>query len=315
MKPSQKILACAAGLAAAITLFAATVDTASGNEPAASKSAGCPGSLDILLTNDDGYAAPGINALYDALRKAGHHVTMVAPLTNQTGKGGSIAYSGTLGVTHPVPGDNDIWAVDGTPADAVAFGIATVFADRAPDLVVSGTNSGTNLSLTTNHSGTLGAATTALDRGVPTIAVSTAHPAEFDRDWDGAGGPDFAGTASLTERIVGTVQRTATDCDHLMPRHEGLNVNYPSVRYRGVREAEFGDIDTIPTTYTQDGEGKYTVGYDLSPLQDAAEGTSGRTTVDYELVARGYASITPLDGSLSATKDSGFVGSLVRDLG
>ncbi|MFI1434334.1 5'/3'-nucleotidase SurE [Streptomyces lydicus] len=248
MKPQQKVLACAAGLAAAMTLSAATFGTASGSDPAVAKSAGCQGSLDILLSNDDGYAAPpGINAVYEALRKAGHHVTMVAPLTN--------------------------------------------------------------------HSGTLGAATTALDRGIPAIAVSTAHPAESDRDWDGTGGPYFAGTTSLTERIVRTVQRTATDCDHLMPRHEGLNVNYPSVKYRGVREAEFGDIDTIPTTYTQDGEGKYTVGYDLSPLQDAAEGTSGRTTVDYELVARGYASITPLDGSLSATQDSGFVGNLVRDLG
>jgi len=315
MKQKQKLLAGAATLAAAFASLAVTADTASGDErQGAARPAGCPGSLDILVTNDDGYVAPGINAVYDALTAAGHDVTMVAPLTNQTGKGGSIAYGGTLDVTHPVPADADIWAVAGTPADAVAFGISTVFADDAPDLVVSGTNSGTNLSLTTNHSGTVGAATTALDRGVPSIAVSSAHPAEFDRGWDGTGGPDFAGTASLVEELVGAVQHTARDCDHLMPRHTGLNVNYPSVGYRGVREAEFAGIDTIPTTYTSAGEGKYTVGYDLSPLQDAAEAT-GRTTVDYRLLARGYATVTPIDGYLSAPKDAGFVGDVVRDLG
>lgn len=144
--------------------------------------------------------------------------------------------------------------------------------------------------------------------------MSTAHPAEFARNWDGTGGPDFARTASLVEQLVETVQRTTTDCDHLMPRHTGLNVNYPAAEYRGVRKAEFGDIDTILTTYTRDGEGKYTVGYDLSAMRDVAEDTSGRTTVDYELVARGYATVTPLDGNLSATKNSGFVDTLLRDL-
>jgi 5'-nucleotidase len=252
--------------------------------------------------------------VYDALGEAGHDVTMVAPLTNQTGKSGSLAYGGTLKVTHPVAGDSDIWAVDGTPADAVSLGITALYADDAPDLVVSGTNSGTNLSLTTNHSGTVGAATTALDRGIPAIAVSTAHPAEFDRNWDGTGSYDFAGTASLVTQLVGSIQRAASDCDHLMPGHTGLNVNYPSVEYRGVRKAEFGSIDTIPTTYTKDGEGTYAVGYDLSPLQNAAQDTPAGTTIDYRLVARGYAAITPLDGYLSTTRGSGFVGTLARDL-
>lgn len=312
MRTNQKILACAAGLAAAITSLAATA--AASSQPAASEKAGCTGPLDVLVTNDDGYAAPGINAVYTALRDAGHDVMMVAPLTNQTGKSGALAYGGILNVTHPVAGDNDIWAVEGTPADSVSFGITSVFAGDAPDLVVSGANSGTNLSLTTGHSGTVGAATTALDRGIPAIAVSTAHPVEFDREWDGTSSPDFAGTASLVEQLVGSLQRKAADCDQLMPRHTGLNINYPSVPFRGVREAVFGGIDTIPTSYTLTGEGKYEVGYDLSAMQDAAEDTSGHTAVDYELVARGYASVTPLDGDLSTTKDSGFVGKLVRDL-
>lgn len=311
MKPNQKTLAYAVGLAAAITSFAA-IDLAADNEPARANPAGCRGSLDILLTNDDGYAAPGINAVYDALNAAGHDVTMVAPLTNQTGKGGAMAYGGTLNVTHPVAGDEKIWAVEGTPADSVAFGVAKVFADDAPDLVVSGANSGTNLSMTTNHSGTVGASLTALDRGIPAIAVSTAHPAEFDRSWDGTGGPDFAGTAALVTQLVDSIQRRANGCDHLMPRHTGLNVNYPSADYRGAREATFDGIDTIPQTYTESGEGKYAVGYDLSPLQDAD--TTGRTTIDYELVARGYASVTPLDGYLSSSEDSEFVDNLVRDL-
>lgn len=307
----QKTLAYAVGLAAAVNSFAA-VSLATSNDPVQAKSADCRGSLDILLTNDDGYAAPGINVLYDALNEAGHDVTMIAPLTNQTGKSGAMAYGGTLNVTHPVATDDKIWAVEGTPADSVAFGIAKVFADDDPDLVVSGANAGTNLSMTTNHSGTVGASLAALDRGIPAIAVSTAHPFEFDRSWDGTSGPDYAGTSVLVTQMVDSIQRRASDCDDLMPHHTGLNVNYPSADYRGARKAALDDIDTIPQTYTENGEGKYTVGYDLSPLQDAD--TTGRTKIDYELVARGFASVTPLDGNLSSSKDSTFVDNLVNDL-
>lgn len=289
--------------------------------PAAGRTAvGCDRPLDILLTNDDGYAATGINAVYDALRAAGEHVTMVAPATNQTGMGGALAYGGTLTVTQPVATDPHVYAVAGTPADSVALALGAIYpAGSGPDLVVSGTNAGTNLSRTINHSGTVGAAVTALDLGVPAIAVSTAHPAELDPHWDGTGDMDFVGTARLVRRMVSTLQRTAPSCQQLMPKEVGLNVNYPARPLRGVRAATSSNIEPIPTTYTKvEGSNDYTVGYSLAPLYDATAHQSGHTTIDYRLVARGYASVTPLDGSLAVEPPApgtlAFVGDLANRL-
>ncbi len=109
----------------------------------ASAAPGTPaGPLRILLTNDDGFDAVGIRTLFQRLTAAGYDVTIVAPLTNQSGTGTKMMSSTTLTVKHPEP---RVWAVDGTPGDAVSFGLSEVFADRAPDLVVSGTNFGPNL--------------------------------------------------------------------------------------------------------------------------------------------------------------------------
>ncbi|GCD88128.1 5'/3'-nucleotidase SurE [Nocardioides sp. LS1] len=309
-------------VAAAFVLVGMCVGgTATGSDAAVetdARMAGCDRPLDILLTNDDGYTAPGINAVYAALTAAGEHVTMVAPATNQTGKGGALAYGGTLTVTQPVDGDPQVYAVAGTPADAVALALGALYPDRQPDLVVSGTNAGTNLSRTINHSGTVGAAVTAMDLGVPAIAVSSAHPAEFDPNWDGTGSEDYEGTARLVRRMVRTIQRTALDCRHLMPGTSGLNVNYPARPLRGVRVATLGIREPIPTTYTKTGDDEYTVGYSLDPLYAATAHQSGRTTVDYGLVARGYATVTPLDGSLALHRPSAgavdFTDALVRKL-
>jgi 5'-nucleotidase len=113
LKTRYTLLAGAAGLTLTICALASSGSAA----PTAiqASSAGCSGPLDIVLSNDDGYAAPGINAVYAALKAAGHDVTMVAPTTNQTGKGGAMAYGGTLDVTHPVAGDPDIVARGGAP--------------------------------------------------------------------------------------------------------------------------------------------------------------------------------------------------------
>lgn len=312
MKTRHTLLTGAAGVALTVTALATTSTAA----PAvvSSSPTGCKGSLDIVLTNDDGYAAPGINAVYEALSAAGHHVTIVAPTTNQTGKGGALAYGGTLEVTHPVAGNPDIWAVGGTPADSVAFALTALFAADEPDLVVSGTNAGTNLSLVTNHSGTVGAATTALDRGVPAIAVSTAHPFEFDAAWDGGSDYDYAGTAALVVDLVDSVADNAKDCSQLLPRNVGFNVNYPSQPFRGVREATFADIDPLHTTYSQVDEDTWKVGYTLGVMQGATA-NSGTVRTDYELLAQGYATVTPIDGDLSSSARSSLTKKIVADLG
>lgn len=181
------------------------------------------GALRILLTNDDGWNAAGITAVYDALVAAGHEVTVVAPLTNQSGVGGRITFGGPpLQVVLQAPSK---YSVAGAPADAVEVGLSVVFASKPPDLVISGTNIGQNIGAATVHSGTVGAAVTALNDGVPAIAVST------EIDFTTNVGP-FAETAAFVVKLVAALQKQATN-QQLLPKAVGLNVNYPLVEGGG----------------------------------------------------------------------------------
>jgi len=162
--------------------------------------------LSILLTNDDGWKAPGIRAVYAALAAAGHDVTVVAPSANQSGASGRKTFWGDLVVAHPdlVPypeySGAKVWSVGpvegktgGSPADSVSFGLGTVFKDKKPDLVVSGTNLGQNTGGVTNNSGTVGAVAEAIESGIPSIAVSTEIKADYDPADESI--PDFKPTA------------------------------------------------------------------------------------------------------------------------
>ena len=96
------------------TLTAGACTLAMTGSATAAGTTGQEAPLRIMLTNDDGWDHPGITAIYDGLVAAGHEVTMVAPLTNNTGAGAALTTGGSLVVTHPEPGK---YAVDGTPAD------------------------------------------------------------------------------------------------------------------------------------------------------------------------------------------------------
>ncbi len=158
-------------------LFAATGAT---HVASAGAGAGLCGSgpLEILLTNDDGFEAPGIRALYGQLRAAGHRVLLVAPATNASGSSSSFTW-GKVAVTRSAD-DPSIYAVAGTPATAVVLGATALYPqDRRPDLVVSGINDGTNTGSLLALSGTIGAAlagTMLLDPPVPGLAVNAERP-------------------------------------------------------------------------------------------------------------------------------------------
>ncbi|MGE0485503.1 MAG: 5'/3'-nucleotidase SurE [Gammaproteobacteria bacterium] len=186
---------------------------------------GGDGALDILLTNDDGWDSPGITAVAAALTAAGHRVTVVAPLTQQSGTGMKITL-GEIAVTEQRPG---VWSVDGSPADAVGVGLQHVMRDAPPDLVVSGANFGQNLGNNVMISGTVGAAMMAVIHGVPAVAVSVGLDlAEASAE------PRFAstvaafpGAASFTARLVGSL--AARRDGGLLPAGQIVNVNYPAV--------------------------------------------------------------------------------------
>lgn len=136
----------------------------------------------ILLTNDDGIFAPGLAALGRALSDLGE-VSLVAPITEQSGVGHSITYLTPLIVQEIFDGETFRgWAVDGSPADCVKLAV-TELCPRRPDLVVSGINSGLNAGINVLYSGTVAAAIEGAFFGINSIAVSLEYDehARYDR--------------------------------------------------------------------------------------------------------------------------------------
>ena len=135
-----------------------------------------PAPLTVLVTNDDGVSAPGIDALVEALRDDdGLELVVVAPAENQSGSGDQTTEGAAASPAATASGYEAV-QVDGRPADAVNHALDVVLADEAPDLVISGINEGQNLGPIVDISGTVGAARTAARRGIPAVAVSQGLP-------------------------------------------------------------------------------------------------------------------------------------------
>lgn len=192
--------------------------------------------LNIVITNDDGFETTNITTLYTALKAAGHNVIISAPFSGQSGVGAKHeVYAPIMPVTEaspggtipagspgfgPIPGDPDIFYVDGTPAMAAYYGVDVAahyrFESGKVDLVISGPNEGPNLSFVTKTSGTVGAAGHMLSRGFQAIAVSANN-----------GNPETAPeVADVVVEIVDSLIDNAKD-GVLMPKGFGLNVNIP----------------------------------------------------------------------------------------
>ncbi|SCG35647.1 5'/3'-nucleotidase SurE [Micromonospora halophytica] len=250
--------------------------------------------LRILVTNDDGWIGPGgsstplIAALRDALVADGHQVTVVAPATNQSGTGTLITYP-TVNLANPEPG---VWTVTGTPSDAVIVGLDALFRSEPPDLVVSGINPGGNYSSIVNHSGTVGAATMALENDVPAIAVSidgkTREQSVALKDQ----------VAEYTSDVVAALARRARD-GAVLPAGLGLNINYPGTA--AARGTSLTHVD--PNSYLRFGFTN-TTGAPGQPGTYALTlgGPTGTPEPgsDWSALQADKVSITPIDADLSA---------------
>jgi len=233
----------------------------------------------ILVSNDDGYDAPGITALAHALSSlADVTVTVVAPSRNRSATSNSITVDRPLRITQAA---NGFYFVDGTPADCVHLAV-TGFLDFRPDLVVSGVNDGANLGDDTIYSGTVAAAMEGYLLGIPSIAVSlAARPA--DR---------FDTAAQIARDIVARYQNNLPSTPWL------LNVNVPNVPYaelKGIRTVRLGkrhQAEPAVKSVNERGEVEYRVG----PVGKAAD--AGPDT-DFGTIAEGYASVTPLSVDLT----------------
>jgi 5'-nucleotidase len=174
------------------------------------------GTLRIMLTNDDGWSGGGLLALRDVLLSAGFQVVVFAPADNQAGTSASLTLGQPVTITQHVAG---VFSVDGSPADSVEAGMSLAFPGSTPDLVIAGPNPGLNIGNAAIHSGTLGAAVTALNEGVPAIAVNTAS----DPD---TGDADFSATNAFVISLVNALVDNAAGGE-LLPDGLGLSINVP----------------------------------------------------------------------------------------
>ena len=258
-----------------------------------------PGKLRILLTNDDGYLSPGIREVRAALERAGHDVTLVAPLDNRSGSSSSSTTAGTLELREQGP---RTWSVGGTPADAVRVGLDLVLEGVSPDLVVSGANFGQNIGPSTLHSGTVGAALTAMQLGYPAIAISVGiDPSELRSE------PRFASTiaafddaAAFVARTIEQLQANAGEDGSLLPEHSLLNINYPAreaASVTGVVWANIGRGSSFGFGFEHAGADTVRIAFRESGSAETIE------HADTTLFDAGNITLTLLDGDLRAPSE------------
>jgi 5'/3'-nucleotidase SurE len=252
--------------------------------------------LEILLTNDDGYQAPGIRALYDALGKAGHHVRLAAPVANASGSSVSFTWS-TVGVVRD-PADPAIFGVSATPATAVVLAATALYPPgHGPDLVVSGINDGDNTGSLLALSGTVGAAlagTMLLDPPVPGIAVNAARPATKDGK-PALPADQLERMARHLARLIGVTRTWFCDGGRLARATTVLNVNYPARpmgAVRGVAVARQGHTTGLHLQFEPSGPDAY------DSRRQAAAPANDYPDSDVTLLADGYVTVTPISARL-----------------
>ena len=228
--------------------------------------------MKILLTNDDGYRADGIHVLAGIMKQFGD-VYVVAPSEHQSGKSMAVDL-GVKGIRYTDLGDG--WGhLTATPASCVKFAFNTIFADRMPDVVVSGINHGSNAAVASCYSGTLGAAQEAAVNFVPGIGVSL-----FDETLH----PDF----SAVERFFPDIFRKIMALD---PAGNGVyyNVNFPKLpagSIRGVRVCTMGMCRWI-REFAQDEDGSYRMSGDIE------DNKVNTTRPDHRHMVDGWITIVP----------------------
>ena len=231
----------------------------------------------ILLSNDDGYFAPGLAALAKALAPLAD-ITVVAPERDRSGASNSLTLDRPL-MLRQAPGG--FYYVNGTPTDCVHLAV-TGMLDHLPDMVISGINHGANMGDDTIYSGTVAAATEGYLLGIPSIAVSLANHDALN----------FDTAARVVLELAQRIQAQPPTEPML------LNVNVPDCTWddlKGQRVTRLGKrhkAESVVKTTNPRGQTVYWVGA-AGPAQDAGEGT------DFHAIANGFVSITPLQMDLT----------------
>jgi 5'-nucleotidase len=246
----------------------------------------------VLLTNDDGIEAAGLQALRRALLELPQiELAVVAPDGNRSAMARSITTRRPLWVQEVEFADGTVgYATDGTPVDCVRLARLGLIEGFEPELVVSGINHGSNLGDDITYSGTVAAALEAIVLGLPGIAVSQQSSA-LELDFRPGEAFDFAVAASFSARLVQELDRVP------LPAATLLNVNVPGARPEGVEVARLGKRiyrdELALVEERQPGRRLYRIYGEASYEQDEI-GT------DLAAVARGRIAVTPLHFDLTA---------------
>jgi 5'-nucleotidase len=249
----------------------------------------------ILLTNDDGVNATGLEVLERIAARFSDDVWIVAPTEEQSGAGHSLT------LTRPVRlrklGERR-FCVTGTPTDAVMMGLAHILKDKKPDLVLSGVNRGANLGEDVTYSGTCSAAMEGALAGIPSVALSQGYAKEGMGDTltgppsrrlgDDAAPSTFAAAEAWGERVLAPLLAAP------MPPRTLVNVNFPALppdAVKGIRVCRqgFRDYGRLKIVQRTDPRGYDYFWFGLGP----AVQTPGHST-DLETLADGFVSVTPL---------------------
>jgi 5'-nucleotidase len=232
----------------------------------------------ILLSNDDGYYAPGIACLVESLQDLGE-IIVVAPERDRSGASNSLTLDRPLLLRQA---SNGFYFVNGTPTDCVHLAVTGMLTEL-PDMVISGINHGANMGDDTLYSGTVAAATEGYLLGIPSLAISLASK---DAKY-------FATAGSIARRLVKRFMSEPISEPVL------LNVNVPDVsqeeRLAGCAVTRLGKrhkAEPVVKMVSPRNETMYWVGA-AGAAQDAGEGT------DFHAVAAGFVSITPLQIDLT----------------
>ncbi|TAJ32061.1 MAG: 5'/3'-nucleotidase SurE [Reyranella sp.] len=230
----------------------------------------------ILVTNDDGINAPGLDAMIDIASQLSQDVWIVAPEYNQSGAGHS------LSLTHPVRArqiTEKKFALEGTPTDCVLFAVKHLLKDRKPNIVLSGVNRGSNMADDVTYSGTIAGAMEGCLLGIPSIAFSQAYTHPHPLKWDTA---THHGADIARRVLVGGI-----------PRNVLVNVNFPDVAAAAVkgtkvtRQGVRGFGGHIVERTDPRGGTYYWIAY--APGEHERDEES-----DLTAVRAGYVSVTPL---------------------
>ena len=242
--------------------------------------------MKILISNDDGFQAAGIVALYEALKDVAE-VEVIAPEINNSAKSNALTLHSPLYVHRAA---NGFRYVNGTPADCVHVALSGLL-DYRPDLVVSGINNGANMGDDTIYSGTVGAAMEGYLFGIPAIAFS-----QVERDW-----VNLESAARKARELVLSIEHNRL----ITPKPWLLNVNIPSLPYAEIGSTKLCRLgrrhaaEPVIKQVNPRGETMYWIGAAGGAMDDS-EGT------DFHATANGHIAMTPLQIDLTDHGNLGY---------